>query len=217
LPKAGAGRYSQSSNLIPKTGAKIMDAAMEYQVAVRSSATVAISVLTTLVVEGIIKFIRDKKDAERQAKLKTATSERQFKFEHIYTRTAESVENMYEKLYVLGKYLRRYMSVGGSPEGLSMQEELEKVGQQYEDTYNCFMLKRLYLRKQTVEKIDQLLKASKKKIIDFKLDVQDGREERRVIEHGTWEDCDRFAFKQYPEILSLLEEEFREVLGAALE
>ena len=151
-----------------------------------------------------------------KSQLQVAAAERQVRYSRVFENTAETAATTYEKLLAFHDAVGRYTSAFEWADTPPKEERRKVVGERYQKLLDYFRPRRLYLPKETSQRINELHKKLHSVAMDFMFNVEKGGDERRRQkdpDRDTWFEVDKFMSEEVPKLLELLEDHFRELLG----
>lgn len=153
---------------------------------------------------------------EFKAKLQLASSERNIRLTRVFEDTVETIACTYAKLLALHDAVLDYTSVVEWESMGTKESRRVKVGERYTELMQFYRPKRPFLPKDAVEKMDSLHAQLPKTTVEFMIGVEKGGDERAIRrgqDKDSWSKAHNFMTKEVPNLLTVLEDDLRRILG----
>jgi hypothetical protein len=147
-----------------------------------------------------------------RAKLQQANIEHQIRFVRLHEKVAETVAETYSKLTVFYRAVANYTKSMEHANDLPKSERRIQVADAMAAFDEYYSLRKLYIPKQTAEKIEEFKKKLNLITVDFWTGVeQDGNS--RTQEKETWFRVWKKMSEDVPPLFAVLENDFQSILG----
>lgn len=155
--------------------------------------------------------------ARLKAQLEIAAGERNVQYSRVFEKTAEIIAETYGKLLALKDAADDYTQLM-DPSDPSRQELREAYRQKTQDFLKYFLPKKIYLPKETAEKIRVFSNTVHSATMQFSMAIAVGRGQTRDPEtYGKLFDKFFKSSEEVPKLLAMLEDDFQKLLGFGIE
>ena len=162
-----------------------------------------------------LKAASDVQIAELKARLQIAASERSVQFSHIYSKSAETIAEVYSRLIAFGDAVAAYTSIIEYSTDPPKAERRKVVAEKFQDIQDYYKPRRIYLPRDLAEKIADFANGLFEISLEFKRGVEEGGDYRRGSPEGkdTWMEAHKYVHEHSVELIKSLEIEFQRELG----
>ncbi|WLE97209.1 MAG: hypothetical protein QTN59_21370 [Candidatus Electrothrix communis] len=131
----------------------------------------------------------------------------------MFDEIALTVTTVYEKIVLFEEAVSNYVSLIEWAEGPSKEERRNITNEKMQDFLTYYKVKKIYLPKETIEKIDAFWQGLYEISIDFLHGVDQKSERGETIDLATWKKAHDFTTKEVPNLLKSLDEDLRDIIG----
>jgi hypothetical protein len=149
-----------------------------------------------------------------KSQLQIAAAERNIRYTKIFERTAEATAETYSKLLALLGAFEHYTMAWENENTPPKADRRQVVSKRLEEFFGYYRPNRLFLPKETVIKIEEFVKKLHGMTVEFMIGVEQGMDSHRNDpDRNTWIKTMDFMSKEVPPLLTILEDDFRKILG----
>ncbi len=156
------------------------------------------------------KLANDSKLEKIKHELNIKLTEIEIKTNWLQKRMGVEIEVIYNLLWDFRHRVSSYVTIAQGPE-YKDPKRIYEIMNAYWDFYEKFKIKKIYLPKETVIKIESFATELRKKSIDYHRTVV--HEKDYDLEIDNWTEIDDFMNKEATQLFDLLEDNFRGLLG----
>ena len=135
------------------------------------------------------------------------------RYTKVFDEIALTVTTVYEKIVLFEEAVSNYVSLIEWAEGPSKEERRNITNEKMQDFLTYYKVKKIYLPKETIEKIDAFWQGLYEISIDFLHGVDQKSERGETIDLATWKKAHDFTTKEVPNLLKSLDEDLRDIIG----
>lgn len=144
--------------------------------------------------------------------LAVTAAQRNVQFARIFERTAETVAETYSRLLAFYDAVANYTSIA-EWDNNPKSERRQVVATKYREFLDYYRPRRLFLPKETAKKIEDCYGKLSSTTIEFMFEVEQAERGERRDSTKKWADTAKFVAEEIPALLTLLEDDFRQILG----
>jgi hypothetical protein len=154
--------------------------------------------------------------------LQRITTEHSITFQHLHNERAEVIKNIYRNIAQLDEGLASTLKFLQGPGELSLEDKVKNLVKYYSELRDYYIPNKIFLATEVCEKIDVIIDQARDIFINvttYPINTKDIMYDydRAILgeRHSFWEQARKTHDKEFTQVKSSLEIEFRKIIGVA--